>query len=185
MRRDFQLTHSLKKTIFATGIKYACYAMTPFPSELKRYRRLVISASLLLGVAGAAVLFFPPEGSPTLPRLLFATMALVMSGFGFFVILRWYQRAAYVVATVMPRNFSASLHIAKNSNYPTLYASVLLSEYEPPVRVAVIMPHWNVREFLNTIYTVNLYVDPSNSRLMAIDTPYGRLWCMPIGIRIA
>lgn len=158
--------------------------MTPFPSELKRYRLIVICASVLLGGAGAAVLLFPPEGSPTLPRLLFAAMALAMSGFGFFAVLLWYQRAAYVVATVAPRPCSGSLHLDEDSESTSLTVSLLLSHNEPPVRVAVILPRWNVRAFLNTVYTVNLYIDPSNARLMAIDTPHGRLWCMPIGTRI-
>lgn len=158
--------------------------MTPFPPELKRYRLIVFSASLLLGGAGVAVLLYPPEGSPTLPRLLFAALALAMSGFGFFAVLRWYQRAAYVVATVLPRPCSASLHIDEDSDSTSLYVSLLLSEYEAPVRVEVIMPRWDVHDFLNTVYAVNLYIDPSNTRLMAIDTPHGRLWCMPIGTEI-
>lgn len=158
--------------------------MTAFPPELKRYRLIVISASLLLGGTGTAVLFLPPEGSPTLPRLIFAAMALAMSGFGFFAVLRWYQRAAYVVATVAPRPCSGSLHLDEDSESTSLTVSLLLSHDEQPVRVAVILPRWNVRAFLNTVYTVKLYIDPSNARLMAIDTPHGRLWCMPIGTRI-
>lgn len=155
--------------------------MLSFPPELKRYRYIVISASLLLGGAGAAVLFFPPEASPTLPRLLFAMTALMMSGIGCWVMWYWYPRAVYVVATTTPRPFFASLHL-NEEKFTILYASVLLSEYEPPVRVAVIMPRWNVRVFLNRIDTVKLYIDPSSSRLMAIATPHGMLWCIPLGI---
>jgi sterol desaturase/sphingolipid hydroxylase (fatty acid hydroxylase superfamily) len=74
-----------------------------FPPELRRYRLLVITSSVLLaGAAGVAlfVAFSPrPVTQSPLPFVLFAIVAVPVALFGVFFVPRWYHRAGYIVAS--------------------------------------------------------------------------------------
>jgi hypothetical protein len=157
-----------------------------FPPELRRYRLLVITSSLLLAGAGgfaliAALLPEHTETSP-IPLFLFAIAALPMAAFGLFFVPRWYHRAAHVVSTTSPLAATATLTL-ETSDPNSLYADVSVPQSSPIQleRIALLIPRWNVRSVLGSSLPVGLHIDPSNSRLMAISTEHGMLWCMPTG----
>jgi len=161
--------------------------MVSFPPELRRYRLLVITSSLLLGGAGGFALIAalsPPSGSDSrIPLALFAIAALPVAAFGLFFVPRWYHRAAYVVSTSSPLAATATLSLESGSDSTSLYAAVSLPQPSSGhlERIALLIPRWNVRSVLGSSLPVRLYVDPSGSRLVAISTEHGMLWCMPTG----
>ena len=158
-----------------------------FPPELRRYRRLVITSSLLLAGAGgfALVAALSPghtETSP-IPLFLFAIFTLPMAAFGLIFVPRWYHRAAFVVSTTSPLAATAILTLDNGSDSTSLYAAVSgpQSSSIHLERIALLIPRWNVRSVVGSPLPVRLHVDPSNSRLVAISTEHGILWCMPTG----
>jgi len=161
--------------------------MVSFPPELRRYRLLVITSSLLLAGAGGLALvaaLSPSRGTDSrIPLVIFAIAALPVAAFGLFFVPRWYHRAAYVVATTSPLAATATLSLEAGSDSTSLYAAVSLPHisFGRMERIALLIPRWNVRSVLGSSLPVRLHVDPSNSRLVAISTEHGMLWCMPTG----
>jgi hypothetical protein len=161
--------------------------MAPFPPELRRYRLIVVGASLFLAGAGAIALIAALSPDTTrrsaIVLALFAIAALAVSGFGLLFVPRWYRRAAYVVSTAAPFPGVATLTLDSDSDSTSLYADVSTSEpsIRPLHRVALLIPRWDVRPFVGSSLEVGLHVDPGSSRLMAISSKPGVLWCMPTG----
>lgn len=161
--------------------------MARFPPELSRYRFLVVGSSLLLAGAGGVALFIAfsadPAGRSPIPFVLFALIAFAVSGFGLFFVPRWYRRAANVVATNAPLPGLATLTLESGTDSTSLYATVSTLEpsARPLERIGLLIPRWDVRPLLGVSLTVDLHIEPSSSRLMAISTDRGVLWCMPAG----
>jgi len=158
-----------------------------FPPELRRYRLVVVASSLFLAGAGGIALhaaFSPdPVGSSPIPFVLFAAVAFSVSGFALFFVPRWYRRAVHLVSTTAPLPGRATLTLEEDSESTSLFATVSTPEAPdgPMDRIALLMPRWAFRPFLGRPLVVGLHVDPSSSRLMAISTEHGLLWCMPMG----
>ena len=106
-----------------------------------------------------------------------------MAAFGLFFVPRWYHRAAFVVSTTSPLAATATLTLDNGSDSTSLYAAVSgpQSSSIHLERIALLIPRWNVRSVLGSSLPVRLHIDPSNSRLVAISTEHGMLWCMPTG----
>ncbi len=106
-----------------------------------------------------------------------------MAAFGLFFVPRWYHRAAYVVSTTSPLAATATLSLESGSDSTSLYAAVSLPQSSSGhlEGITLLIPRWNVRSVLDSPLPVRLYVDPSSSRLVAISTERGMLWCMPTG----
>jgi len=161
--------------------------MTSFPPELQRYRFMVVGSSLLLAGAGLAalVLAFSPgsENRSLIPFVAFAIVAFAVSGFGLFFAPRWYRRAADVVSGIPPVSGMATFTVEEDSDSTSLYAAVSAGDLSAPsrVRVALLFPRWDVRPLCGAPQSVRLHIDPFNSRLMAVTTTRGTLWCMPTG----
>jgi hypothetical protein len=158
-----------------------------FPAELRRYLLLVITSSVILAGAAGIALFIaflagPATQSP-IPFLLFAIVALPVALFGIFFVPRWYHRAGYIVASTSPVAAVATLTLEADSDSTSLYAAVFLPQPSatPVEHIAILIPRWNVRSVLGSSLAVHLYVDPASSRLVAISTEHGLLWCMPTG----
>lgn len=164
--------------------------MSSFPPELRRYRLVVLAASLGLASAGTAAGVI--AASPTTTReaawvlAVFAITALVVAGFGIVCVPRWYRRAGYVVTAIPPVQSVATLLLESDSDSTSLYATVARPEdtIECMDRVALLIPQWDIHPLLGLCLPVALHVDPSTSRLMAITTQGGVLWCMPRGQRV-
>jgi hypothetical protein len=88
-----------------------------------------------------------------------------------------------VVSTTSPLAATATLTLDNGSDSTSLYAAVSgpQSSSIHLERIALLIPRWNVRSVLGSPLPVRLHVDPSNSRLVAISTEHGMLWCMPTG----
>jgi hypothetical protein len=161
--------------------------MVSFPPELRRYRLLVVASSFLLAGAGSFALVAassaPPGTASRIPLVIFAITALPVAAFGLFFVPRWYHRAAYVVSTTSPLAATATLSLEAGSDSTSLCAAVSLPQSSSGrlERIALLIPRWNVRSVLGLSLPVRLHVDPSNSRLVAISTEHGMLWCMPTG----
>jgi hypothetical protein len=161
--------------------------MATFPPELKRYRLLVVGSSLFLAGVGGVSLFLAlspgsSERSP-IPFVLFAIVAFAVSAFGLFFVPRWYRRAAHIVSTTPPLPGFAILTLEADSESTALYAMVSTPDpaARPLERIALLIPRWKVQPLLGASLSVGLHIDPSSSRLMAISTEHGVLWCMPTG----
>jgi hypothetical protein len=158
-----------------------------FPPELRRYLTIVVGLSLFLACAGAVALFVAVSpnttGGPVSVLMLFAVAAFSLSVFGLVYVPRWYRRAACVVNTAVPLPGAATLLLESESESTSLYATISRPEASAEVldRVAVLFPRWDIRPFLGTSISVDLHVDPSTSRLMAITSKHGVLWCIPTG----
>ncbi len=157
-----------------------------FPLELRRYRLAVITTSLLVGGAGGFALFAAmslESGTDSLVLVLFAIVILPLAGFGLFFVPRWYHRAGHIVSSTSPIAAVATLTLETDSDSTSLYAAVSLPHSPTKLlkRVAVLSPKWDVRSLLGSSLSVQLYVDPASSRLVAISTENGLLWCMPTG----
>jgi len=161
--------------------------MPSFPPELRGYRIVVVGSSLFLAGVGAVALFVAlspnTTGGPVIFLVLFAIAAFAVSVFGLVFVPRWYRRAACVVSTAVPLPGAVTLLLESDSESTSLYATITRPEASAEVltRVSVLIPRWDVRPFLGTSLSVDLHVDPSTSRLMAITSKHGILWCMPTG----
>jgi hypothetical protein len=161
--------------------------MAPLPPELRRYRLIVVASSLLLAAAGSIALLVilapDPAPRPAIPLVLFAVVALAVTAYGLFFVPRWYHRAAYVISTSAPLSSVATLTLETDTESTSLYAAVSTAEAsaQPLDRIALLMPRWDVRRFLDAPLAVDLYIDLSSSRLVAISSKHGVLWCMPSG----
>ena len=158
-----------------------------FPAELRRYRITVVLASLLLAAAGVVALGLvltasSGTGSP-IPFLLFAVVTLPIAAFGLVGVPRWYRRAGRIVSSTAPHPALATLSLDEGSDSTALYAEVRWSQgsAEPLHPVALVIPAWDVRPLLGLQLPVGGYVDPERSRLVALSTPQGMLWCVPPG----
>jgi len=161
--------------------------MASFPPELGRYRLMVVGSSLLLAGMGGGALFvaLSPDagGRSPIPFVLFAVVAFAVSAFGIFFVPRWYRRAALVVSTAPRVPGIVSLTLEADSESTSLYATVSTPDpsFRLLERIALLIPRWDIRPLLGSSLSVGLHVDPSSSRLMAISTERGVLWCMPTG----
>ena len=158
-----------------------------FPPELRRYRLTVIAVSLLVGGAGVVALIvatLPATSTGSVIALgLYAIVVLPLATFGLFFVPRWYRRAGQVVATTSPIAGVAVLTLESSSDSDSLYATVSIpkTSTRPLKEVALLHPKWDVQSLLGSSQSVQLYVDPDGSRLVAIATDHGMLWCMPTG----
>jgi hypothetical protein len=157
-----------------------------FPIELRRYLLTAITASLLIGGAGGFALFAATaltSGTDSLVLVLVAIVFLSFAGFGLFFIPRWYHRAGHIVSSTTPIAAVATFTLETDSDSTSLSAAVSVPHSPTKLRkqIAVLSPKWDRRALLGSSRSVQLFIDPSSSRLVAISTEKGMLWCMPMG----
>jgi hypothetical protein len=155
----------------------------PYPPELLRHQVVAVGASLLLSFAGVASLvhgFRSGEDSSAI-FVAFGTAALPIGALLGWLSTSWYRRAAKLVSSGQQVAAIITLVAEADLESTTLYAEVgpVGKIADRSLRVAVLTPHWEYRSFLGTPLGAGLFVEPSSSRLMAISTQLGVLWCIP------
>lgn len=156
-----------------------------FPAELRRYGYLVVGSSLLLFAASLAAITVAfienAQGRSSLPYAAFAAVAIPIAALGLILAPRWYRRAAYVISNFPALQAEVRFTQTKDSDSSTFYATVLVIERAiiPALSVAIVRPVWEVQQLTGLTQSVQLHVDRSTSRLMAISTPHGVVWCLP------
>jgi hypothetical protein len=154
--------------------------MTPYPPELIRHQTIAISTSLLMSLVGFVALGYGLRSHDSSSKIFVAFAAITllvglpMAWLSFF----WYRRAARLVSGGQEISVSVRLIAKSDFDSTTLYAEVVTSTSKS-LRVAVLAPRWAYKEWLGSSQTAGLFVEPASSKIMAISTSQGMLWCIP------
>jgi hypothetical protein len=155
--------------------------------DVRKHVVLATVASVFLAGTGVFAVYEalsqPMRRSSLVAFLVFATAALVTSWLGVITVPRWYRRATRLTLTGPSVPGTVILTLEADADSTSLYGAVsgAASGSEGSDRVALLMPSWDFKPLLGVALSAELYVDPSNSRLMAIATHDGYLWCVPPG----
>jgi hypothetical protein len=159
--------------------------MTPYPPELLRHQIIAISSSLLMSFVGLVALVYGLRSHDSSSKIFIAfavitlLVGLPMAWLSFF----WYRRAARLVSG--GQEVSGSIRLIAKSDFDstTLYAEVITSTSKS-LRVAVLAPRWAYKEWLGNSQSAGLFVEPASSKIMAISTSQGMLWCIPHNVSV-
>jgi hypothetical protein len=156
----------------------------PYPPELLRHQIVAIGASLLLSVVGMGSLVYGlrSDDSASTAFVAFGAVSLLVGPPMAWLSGSWYRRAARLVAAGQPVAAAIALFTKSDFDSATLFAEVRLvgNVAGKPLRVAVLAPRWDYRSWLgSSSLNAGLFIEPSSSRLMAISTQRGMLWCIP------
>jgi hypothetical protein len=144
---------------------------------------MILSALLAItGLVILASLLSAPEALDA-PAWLAATAGLVFLGIGYLGTVRaprWYRRATAVVRAQSPVRALITLHQREDRESISLYAVVeSIETVLTTSEVSLNMPRRDMQHWLGHSLTAQVYIDPANGRLVALDIEAGRLWSLP------
>lgn len=154
-----------------------------YPPELLRHQVVAVGASLLLSFLGIAVLVYglSSQDASSTGFIAFGVVALLVGLSLAWLSSSWYRRAVRLVSAGQQTDATITLVVKSDSDSTTLYAQVSAvgKIADHSLGVAVLAPRWEYQSWLDRSQSARLFIEPSSSRLMAISTQRGMLWCIP------
>lgn len=154
-----------------------------YPTELLRHQIIAVATSAVLSIAGIAALIYGLRsgGDYASGLVAYGIVSLLVGLAMAHLTFSWYRRAARLVAAGTSITAHATLIRDESMESTSLYVGISLSgsNTQLPVRVAVLTPAWDYTNMLQGSHTVALFIEPRSSKLMAVSTIHGTLWCIP------
>jgi hypothetical protein len=147
--------------------------MVELAPNVRRHVLIATIASILVAGVGA---FAAYNGFSRPIFYLFAAVAFAIAWLGIVTVPRWYRRSAQVTLTGPSMPGTVTLILESDSDSTALYAKVQNVD-----RVGLLIPTWDFKPLLGATLPAKLYIDPTNSRLVAIQIDDHQLWCIPPG----
>ena len=142
----------------------------------------------LLGIATLVGFATNANGFRGMPAWLAIGFGLAGLGVGYIgtvVAPRWHRASSRVVGSEQGVEATVTLRLVSDSDSTSLYAQFEQQAESslPAQEIQVIPPRWDITPLLARPISVSAYRHPVTSRIMAFDTPQGRLWSVPSGLR--
>lgn len=155
--------------------------------ELKSRVTFTVAACLILKLLGIAMLIAVAAQAdlvaavPRAVTLSAGCIFLALGTLGMTLWPRWYQRATRVVETEKPVHASVRLRVESDADSTTLYADVAQIDGAALADSAVplLMPRWSTARIAGQCLDVSAWRDPGSGKVLALETPWGRIWSMP------
>ena len=155
--------------------------------ELKSRVAFTVAACLILKMLGIAMLVAVAAQAdfvtvaPRSVTLIAGCVFLALGTLGMTLWPRWYQRATRVVETEKPVHASVRLRVESDSDSTTLFADIAQIDGAALADPAVplLMPRWSTAQVAGQRLDVSAWRDPGSGKVLALETPWGRIWSMP------
>jgi hypothetical protein len=155
--------------------------------ELKGRVGFTVAACLTLKLLGIALLVAVAAQAgvvAAVPRAVTLTAGcifLALGTLGMTLWPRWYQRATRVVESERPVHASVRLRVESDSDSTSLFADIARIEGAALADPAVplLLPRWPTDAVAGQRLDVSAWRDPESGKVLALETPWGRIWSMP------